>query len=54
MRLHTPPPLAQVTEADLLRSMFEKYAVPCIDWVVEGIDGDDLVGAARPWGGPGP
>jgi hypothetical protein len=27
----------------VLRSMFEKYAVPCIDWVLEGIDGDDLV-----------
>uniref|UniRef100_A0A6S8LSH1 AAA+ ATPase domain-containing protein n=1 Tax=Dunaliella tertiolecta TaxID=3047 RepID=A0A6S8LSH1_DUNTE len=31
------------TEADVLRLMFEKYAYPCVDWVMEGIDGDDLV-----------
>jgi len=23
--------------------MFEKYTYPCVDWVVDGIDGDDLV-----------
>jgi dynein heavy chain len=39
--IHTLAP--QAAEADVLRSMFEKYAVPCIDWVLEGVDGDDLV-----------
>lgn len=33
----------KASEADMLRGLFEKYAVPCVDWVVEGIDGDDLV-----------
>ncbi len=31
------------SESDVLRSLFEKYAHPCVDWVLEGIDGDDLV-----------
>ncbi|KXZ49756.1 DHC2 protein [Gonium pectorale] len=30
-------------EVDILRGLFEKYAVPAVDWVLEGIDGDDLV-----------
>lgn len=33
----------QEAEADLLRLMFEKYAYPCVEWVVEGVDGDNLV-----------
>ncbi|KAF5830619.1 hypothetical protein DUNSADRAFT_14266 [Dunaliella salina] len=31
------------SEVDVLRLLFEKYAYPCVDWVIEGIDGDDLV-----------
>jgi dynein heavy chain len=30
-------------EADALKALFEKYATPAIDWVVEGVDGDDVV-----------
>lgn len=30
-------------EAESLRQLFEKYAVACIDWVCEGLDGADLV-----------
>lgn len=38
--------LASVTnqeEQDLLRGLFEKYATPCIAWVIEGVEGDELV-----------
>ena len=31
------------TETDILRTLFEKYAVPAVAWVVEGIDGEELV-----------
>ena len=34
-------------EADILRGLFEKYAYPCVDWVVDGVDGDDLVRKPR-------
>lgn len=34
---------AKQSEADILRALFDKYAVPCVDWVLEGVDGDDLV-----------
>jgi dynein heavy chain, axonemal len=30
-------------EQDLLRGLFEKYAAPCIAWVLEGAEGDELV-----------
>jgi hypothetical protein len=30
-------------EADALQPLFEKYAAPGIDWVVEGLDGGDIV-----------
>ncbi|GLI59150.1 hypothetical protein VaNZ11_000978 [Volvox africanus] len=30
-------------EVDILRGLFEKYAVPAVDWVLEGIDGEELV-----------
>lgn len=30
-------------EADILRGLFEKYAVPAVDWVLEGVDGEELV-----------
>lgn len=30
-------------EADILRGLFEKYTVPCIDWILEGVDGEELV-----------
>jgi len=35
--------MLQESEVDLLRIMFEKYVYPCVDWVMEGIEGDDLV-----------
>ncbi len=35
------------TEVDILKSLFDKYASPCVDWVLEGVDGDDLVSATR-------
>ena len=31
------------SESDTLRMMFDKYAIPAVEWVVEGIDGDELV-----------
>jgi len=34
-------------EADILRGLFEKYAVPCVDWVLEGLDGEELVRRPR-------
>ncbi|PNH08033.1 Dynein-1-alpha heavy chain, flagellar inner arm I1 complex [Tetrabaena socialis] len=30
-------------EVDILRGLFEKYAVPAVDWILEGIDGEELV-----------
>jgi len=30
-------------EAEALRPLFEKYAAPAIEWVLEGVDGDDIV-----------
>ncbi len=36
----------KASEADMLRNLFEKYAVPAIDWVLEGIDGER--GMTRP------
>jgi hypothetical protein len=30
-------------EKELLKSLFEKYAAPCVSWVLEGIDGAQLV-----------
>lgn len=38
--------LASITnqeEQDVVRGLFEKYAEPCIAWVVEGAEGDELV-----------
>jgi hypothetical protein len=34
-------------EATILRSLFEKYAKACVDWVLEGVDGDELVKRPR-------
>ncbi len=36
-------PALQQGEVDILRGLFEKYAVPAVDWVLEGIDGEELV-----------
>ena len=33
----------KAAEQDILRGLFEKYAVPAIDWVLEGVDGEELV-----------
>eukprot|EP00798_Chlamydomonas_sp_ICE-L_P031817 gene31817-7021_t len=31
-------------EGDLFdKDLFDKYAVPCVDWVIDGLDGDELV-----------
>ncbi|MEW5308429.1 MAG: hypothetical protein WDW38_000392 [Sanguina aurantia] len=30
-------------EVDILKGLFDKYVERCIDWVAEGVDGDDLV-----------
>ncbi len=30
-------------EQDVLRGLFDKYAQACVDWVLEGVDGDELV-----------
>lgn len=27
----------------MLRALFDKYAEPSLDWVMEGVDGDELV-----------
>jgi hypothetical protein len=38
--------LASITnqdEQDLVRALFDKYAAPCIAWVLEGAEGDELV-----------
>lgn len=34
---------AKQAEVDILRGLFEKYAVPSVDWILEGIDGEELV-----------
>lgn len=34
-------------EKDLLRTLFDKYAEPILDWVMEGVDGDELVRKPR-------
>ena len=33
----------KTVEQDILRGLFDKYAVPAVDWVLEGVDGEELV-----------
>lgn len=35
--------IANQEEQDIVRGLFEKYATPCIAWVIEGVEGDELV-----------
>jgi dynein heavy chain, axonemal len=30
-------------EREVLRGLFEKYAKPCVDWILEGVEGSDIV-----------
>lgn len=30
-------------ERDFVQGLFEKYAAPCVAWVLEGVEGDELV-----------
>lgn len=37
----------RVVFQEALRGLFTKYAGPCVDWVLEGADGEELVKRPR-------